>query len=107
MCICRGAGSAAALVPAGPLFLSLPALGLSPVTANLSVTEFMVDEGTIGDWSREGLPRDELSIQNGIMVTRSSKWPLLIDPQGQGLGWIKRREEPNSLRVTELGDKRF
>ena len=78
-----------------------------PVTQDLSVTEFMVDEGTIGDWSREGLPRDELSIQNGIMVTRSSKWPLLIDPQGQGLSWIKKRDEANQLRVTQLADKRF
>jgi len=78
-----------------------------PCTENLSVTDFMVDESTISDWSREGLPRDELSVQNGIMVTRSSKWPLLIDPQGQGLSWIKKRDEVNQLRVTELIDKRF
>ena len=66
-----------------------------PVSETMSVTEFMVDEGTIGDWSREGLPRDELSIQNGIMVTRSSKWPLLIDPQGQGLvDQAARRGQP-------------
>jgi len=78
-----------------------------PVTANIDIAEFMVDEATIGDWAREGLPRDELSVQNGIMVTRSSKWPLLIDPQGQGLSWIKKRDEPNRLRVTELTEKRF
>ena len=78
-----------------------------PCTENLSVSDFMVDESTISDWSREGLPRDELSVQNGIMVTRSSKWPLLIDPQGQGLSWIKKRDEVNQLRVTELSDKRF
>ena len=35
----------------------------------------MVDEATVGDWAMEGLPSDELSIQNGIMVTRSSRWP--------------------------------
>ena len=40
-------------------------------------------------------------------MTRSSRWPLLIDPQGQALAWIKRREERNSLRVTQLSDKRF
>ena len=78
-----------------------------PVTADMSITDFMVDEGTIGDWAREGLPRDELSVQNGIMVTRSSKWPMLIDPQGQGLSWLKRREERRSLRVSQLTDKRF
>ena len=78
-----------------------------PVTKGLSVTSFMVDEGTIGDWAHEGLPGDELSVQNGIMVTRSSKWPLLIDPQSQGLAWIKKRDEINGLRVTSLGEKRF
>lgn len=58
-----------------------------PVTKGLSVTKFMVDETTVGDWAHEGLPSDDLSIQNGIMVTLSSKWPLLIDPQNQGLSW--------------------
>ena len=78
-----------------------------PLTVGLDVTSFMVDEATVGDWAMEGLPSDELSVQNGIMVTRSSRWPLLIDPQGQGLGWIKNREEQNSLRVSNLTDKRF
>ena len=63
-----------------------------PVTPALDLTQFLVDMGTIGDWNNEGLPTDQLSIQNGIMVTRSSRFPLLVDPQGQGLTWIKRRE---------------
>ncbi|KAG8470448.1 hypothetical protein KFE25_008869 [Diacronema lutheri] len=78
-----------------------------PVTDALSVTKFMADESTIGDWALEGLPSDELSVQNGIMVTRSSKWPLLIDPQGQGLQWLKNREHVNGLKVTQLIEKKF
>ena len=78
-----------------------------PITEGLQVTSFLVDQGTVGDWTLEGLPTDELSIQNGIMVTRSQKWPLMIDPQSQGLGWIKSREEKNQLKVTSLIDKRF
>ena len=78
-----------------------------PFTTGLAITSFMADAGTIGDWAQEGLPSDELSIQNGIMVTQSTKWPLLIDPQGQGVAWIKKRDEANRLRVTSLGDKRF
>jgi len=64
-----------------------------PVSTNLELTKFLVDSGTIGEWNLQGLPTDELSIQNGIMVTRSSRYPLLIDPQGQALAWIKSREE--------------
>jgi len=78
-----------------------------PVTSDLKVSSFLVDAGTIGDWALEGLPSDELSVQNGIMVTRSSKWPLLIDPQGQGLQWLKKREQVNGLKVTSLLDRKF
>ncbi|RHY51106.1 hypothetical protein DYB38_003376 [Aphanomyces astaci] len=63
-----------------------------PVTHDLALTTFMVDVGTVADWNLEGLPSDPLSIQNGILVTMSSKYPLLIDPQGQGLAWILTRE---------------
>ena len=50
-------------------------------------------------WGSEGLPPDELSIQNGILTTRASRFPLCIDPQQQALNWIKKKEEPNNLKV--------
>ena len=62
-----------------------------PVTENLDVTRFLVDDNEIGEWNLQGLPTDELSIQNGIMVTRATRYPVMLDPQGQGLSWIKSR----------------
>jgi dynein heavy chain len=63
-----------------------------PVSEDLKLTEFLVDAATVGQWNLEGLPPDELSVQNGIMVTRSSRYPLMIDPQSQAIDWIKSRE---------------
>ena len=56
-----------------------------PVTVGLDVCTFMVDEGTKGDWSMQKLPNDPLSIQNGVLVTNATRYPMLIDPQGQAI----------------------
>ena len=81
-----------------------------PVTQNLNIIEFLADIGTIGDWNQEGLPTDPLSIQNGILVTRSSRFPLLIDPQGQAVNWITEREKerlPAAAPTVQLMDPKI
>lgn len=58
-------------------------------------------------WNSEGLPPDELSIQNAILTVRASRFPLCIDPQQQALRWIRKREEKNSLKILSFSDSDF
>lgn len=78
-----------------------------PFSSNLNITAMLVDNATIGEWNLQGLPNDELSVQNGLIVTKATRYPLLVDPQGQGKAWIKNREKANSLQPTALNHKYF
>ena len=33
-----------------------------------------------------------MSIENGAMITKCTRWPLIIDPQEQGIKWLRQRE---------------
>ncbi|KAK2844298.1 hypothetical protein Q5P01_010957 [Channa striata] len=78
-----------------------------PFGNNLNLTEMLTDPATISEWNLQGLPNDDLSVQNGIIVTKAARYPLLIDPQMQGKIWIKNKEASNELQITSLNHKYF
>jgi len=59
------------------LIADLRKMGL-PFEATIyqDLTNFLVDDATVSEWNLQGLPKDSLSIQNGIMVTASSRFPM-------------------------------
>ncbi|KAI9203256.1 dynein heavy chain and region D6 of dynein motor-domain-containing protein [Polychytrium aggregatum] len=77
-----------------------------PVSDNFTLMEHLADPAVVRDWNIQGLPADELSIENGILVTRGRRWPLMIDPQGQANNWI-RKMEGNELKIVKLSDSKF
>jgi dynein heavy chain, axonemal len=58
-------------------------------------------------WTIAKLPNDSFSIDNAIMLYKSNRWPLMIDPQGQANKWVRNMEGPNGLKVVKQTQSTF
>jgi len=56
-----------------------------PCTPNFSLVDCLIDHVKMRAWNLAGLPNDKYSLDNGIITTHTTRWPVLIDPQGKGL----------------------
>jgi dynein heavy chain len=59
------------------------------MTPKVTMRQFLGNDVTIRQWAVAGLPSDNLSIENGIIMFGSRRWPLMIDPQTQANKFIK------------------
>ena len=77
-----------------------------PVSAELGgeIVDFLVDRAQLASWQLEGLPTDGLSSQNGILVSKAqaTRFPCLVDPQGQAMSWLLRHEADRLPNVEKL-----
>ncbi|KAM8851125.1 dynein beta chain, ciliary [Spinachia spinachia] len=77
-----------------------------PMTEGLDPVLMLTDGAMVAQWNNEGLPGDKMSTQNATILTNCERWPLLIDPQLQGIKWIKSRYG-NGLKVVSLGQRGY
>ena len=61
----------------------------------------------IRSWTLAKLPNDSFSINNAIIMDNSSRWPLMIDPQGQANRWIRNMEAEKSVKATKQSNSGF
>lgn len=54
-----------------------------PTSYGVNLVKVLGNPYEIRQWNLQGLPRDDVSTENAIMVTRARRWPLMIDPQDQ------------------------
>lgn len=47
---------------------------------------------SLREWAIWGLPSDDVSVDNGVLVKQGKRWPVMIDPQGQANRWVKKME---------------
>ena len=49
-------------------------------TEGITMRQFLGDSVKIQSWNISGLPKDDTSTENGIIIDKSRRWPLMIDP---------------------------
>ncbi|XP_046594204.1 dynein beta chain, ciliary [Neodiprion lecontei] len=77
-----------------------------PITEGLDPLSLLTDDTQIAKWNNESLPNDRMSTENATILTNSDRWPLMIDPQLQGIKWIKQKYG-DDLRIIRLGQRGF
>jgi len=78
-----------------------------PHTSNVNISRVLADPVKIRAWQINGLPSDNVSTENGIIVSKARRWPLMIDPQGQANKWLKKMEQDHGLDIIKLSEKDF
>uniref|UniRef100_A0A672TR52 Dynein axonemal heavy chain 3 n=1 Tax=Strigops habroptila TaxID=2489341 RepID=A0A672TR52_STRHB len=78
-----------------------------PCSSDFSLSNTLGDPVKIRAWQIAGLPVDSFSTDNGIIVSNSRRWALMIDPQRQANKWVKNMEKTNRLSVIKLSDTHY
>ena len=55
-------------------------------------------------WVANGLPHDGYSVQNGAILSKSTRWCLCVDPQGQANRWIRNMYRARGLLIMKPSD---
>ena len=75
-----------------------------PLSDKFSMIRVLGEPVKIRAWNIQGLPKDDFSSENAIIVDKGRRWPLCIDPQGQTNKWIRSMERDRGLLVVKLSD---
>lgn len=73
-----------------------------PTSPKFSLITGLGDPVKIRQWNILGLPKDDFSCCNGIIIANSNRWPLCIDPQGQTNKWVRKMHADDQLVVVKL-----
>ncbi|EUB58897.1 Dynein heavy chain 3, axonemal [Echinococcus granulosus] len=78
-----------------------------PCSETFRIAETLGNAVTIHEWNIAGLPVDNFSTDNGIIVSNSNRWSLCIDPQGQANKWIRNMEKDKNIHVIRMTDANY
>ncbi|CAD7941439.1 unnamed protein product [Amoebophrya sp. A120] len=74
-----------------------------PISKGVDPLKVLTNEAEMAGWANEGLPADRVSLENASVIVSCARWPLMIDPQLQGVKWIKQRfgEDLTTIQLSQ------
>lgn len=77
--------------------------------SSFSFIKFMCTESQLLKWKTEGLPADELSMENAIMLRNTVKTPIIFDPATQATEWLKStlKNEEGAVEFFTQNDPKY
>jgi dynein heavy chain len=76
-----------------------------PFTDGVDPLEVLSTASDQAVWKTQGLPADRISLENAAIICSCSRYPLMIDPQLQGIKWIQGKEGAEMSKITLTQDK--
>ncbi|MBN3304013.1 DYHC2 protein, partial [Amia calva] len=68
---------------------------------------FLCSESEQLIWKSEGLPSDDLSMENALVILQSCACPFLIDPSSRATEWLRTHLKESRLEVINQQDSNF
>lgn len=75
------------------------------INEKFSLNSLLIDELGITQWQTMGLPQDNISIENALILKNSLRYPLLIDTHERFSKWIQKIE--SNIRILPHKHKDF
>jgi dynein heavy chain 1, cytosolic len=74
---------------------------------DLGIVESLSTASQRLSWISDGLPGDNLSIENAVILDHSTRFPLVIDPSGQAIHFLMNKHRDEKIQATSFLDKAF
>jgi dynein heavy chain 1 len=74
---------------------------------DLGIVESLSKASARLQWQSQGLPGDELSLENGVILDHCVRFPLVIDPSGNAINFLMKKYKDEKIQRTSFLDKAF
>jgi dynein heavy chain 1 len=74
---------------------------------HLSIPVYLSTAEERSNWLLNSLPSDELCLENAVMLHRANRFPVIVDPSGQAVEYLKSLYRSSNIAVSSFRDGAF